>query len=285
MNQAIRSQSTVITQRPGLNPTAGVLGPPPNQRPNQNPVTPPPTFLRITNQEARERGLCYYCDEKFTTGHRCKRPQLFMIEDLPYLGSEDVNDAQIEQDTQETIPGISFHAMAGTEHPQTIRVPGKLKNKEVIVLIDGGSTHNFIDQSIVSKFGLALVKDKKLQVMVANREKIECVGQCQAFTLIIQGLPVTTDFYVVPVIACQMVLGVQWLETLGPIETDYKKLTMTFQVRGVSHTFQGLSQISIATLTDKELNGIYGMGFFFSNNYDKHQQAKGAFARYESFPS
>ncbi|KAH9779621.1 hypothetical protein KPL71_007762 [Citrus sinensis] len=264
--QAARSQSTVITERPGLNPTAGVLGPPPNQRPNQNLVTPPATFLRITNQEARERrerGLCYYCDEKFTPGHRCKRPQLFMIEDLPYLGSEDVNGVQFEQDTQETIPEISFHAMAGTEHPQNLRVSGKLKNKEVTVLIDGGSTHNFIDQSIVSKFGLPVVRDKKLQVMVANREKIECVGQCQALTLIIQGLPVTTDFYVLPVTACQMVLGVQWLETLGPVETDYKKLTMTFQVGGVSHTFQGLGQTSIAALTDKELNGIHGMGFFF----------------------
>lgn len=189
--QAACSQSTVITQRPRLNPTAGVLGPPPNQRPNQNPVTPPATFRRITNQEARERrerGLCYYCDEKFTPGHRCERPQLFMIEDLPYLGSEDVNGVQFEQDTQETIPEISFHAMAGTEHTQTLRVSGKLKNKEVTVLIDGGSTHNFIDQSIVSKFGLPVVRDKKLQVMVANREKIECVGQCQALTLIIHAL-------------------------------------------------------------------------------------------------
>lgn len=173
-----------------------MLGPPPNQHLNQNPVTPLATFRRITNQEARERGLCYYCDEKFTPGHRCERPQLFMIEDLRYLGSEDVNGVQFEQDTQETIPEISFHAMAGTKHPQTIRVSGKLKNKEVTVLIDGGSTHNFIDQSIVSKFRLPVVRDKKLQVMVTNREKIECVGQCQALTLIIQGLPVTTNLYV-----------------------------------------------------------------------------------------
>ncbi|KAL5782624.1 hypothetical protein ACOSP7_007653 [Xanthoceras sorbifolium] len=43
------------------------------------------TFKRITGQEARERhqkGLCYYCDEKYVAGHRCKRPQLFMMEDF-----------------------------------------------------------------------------------------------------------------------------------------------------------------------------------------------------------
>ncbi|KAL5810906.1 hypothetical protein ACOSQ4_027474 [Xanthoceras sorbifolium] len=56
----------------------------------------------------------------------------------------------------EPILEISFHAMAYTNHPQTIRVLSKLKNKEVIVLIDGGSTHNFIDQSIATQFGLPI---------------------------------------------------------------------------------------------------------------------------------
>jgi len=41
---------------------------------------------------------------------------------------------------QEAIPEISFHAIAGTTHPQTLRVMGRLRSKEVMVLIDGGST-------------------------------------------------------------------------------------------------------------------------------------------------
>lgn len=43
------------------------------------------------------------------------------------------------------MPEISFHAITGTNHPQTMRVVGKLKNKDIMVLIDGDSTHNFID--------------------------------------------------------------------------------------------------------------------------------------------
>lgn len=45
--------------------------------------------------------------------------------------------------------------------------------------------------------------------MVANREKIDCAGQCQALTITIQGKPITADYYVLPVAACQLVLGVQ----------------------------------------------------------------------------
>ncbi|KAL6321008.1 hypothetical protein AAG906_010817 [Vitis piasezkii] len=53
------------------------------------------------------------------------------------------------------------------------------------------------------------------------------------------------------VVACQLILGVQWLETLRPIKTDYKQLTMTFKVGGVPHTFQGLKCAGIEALTDR----------------------------------
>ncbi|KAL5744307.1 hypothetical protein ACOSP7_027167 [Xanthoceras sorbifolium] len=76
---------------------------------------------------------------------------------------------------QEPILEISFHAMAYTNHPQTIRVLSKLKNKEVIVLIDGGSTHNFIDQSIATQFGLPIY-DKNFQVTEGNTKILQCTG-------------------------------------------------------------------------------------------------------------
>jgi len=103
-----------------------------------------------------------------------------------------------------------------------MRVLGQLKNKKVILFIDGGSTHNFINEAIVSKLALPVKREKKFQVMVANREKIDCVGQCRALTINIEGYPIIIDFYILPVATCQLVLGVQWLQTLGPIEINYK---------------------------------------------------------------
>ncbi|KAH9699581.1 hypothetical protein KPL71_024420 [Citrus sinensis] len=259
-------QTTSVMPRTMPNTTASVLGPPPAQKKNQNSNNTPISFRRITNQEARERrekGLCYYCDEKFVPGHRCERPQLFMIEDSPQFNCTNDEEAQHVPEHYDVIPEVSFHAIAGTTHPQTIRVQGKLKNKDVTVLIDGGSTHNFIDQAIVSKFRLPVVCDKKLQVMVANREQIECAGQCQRLTLTVQGHLITADYYILPVAACQLVLGVQWLETLGPIETDYKKLTMTFRKGEGIHTFRGMERAGMEALTGKEFLNLQGTGFFF----------------------
>lgn len=154
---AVRKRATTFPRVPTTTPlkTPSILGPPPNiltQKPA--PTTPnniPPTFKRITSQEARDRrekGLCFYCDEKFSPGHRCQRAQLYMIEDVPVEESE---LQQFPNPQNDPLPEISFHAMAGTNHPQTIRVLGKIRNNPITVLIDGGSTHNFIDQYIVSK--------------------------------------------------------------------------------------------------------------------------------------
>ena len=184
-----------------------------------------------------------------------------MIEDSPQYDYFETIE-EVKQDTSESIPEISYHAIAGTEHPQTIRVLGKLKNKDIMVLVDDGSTHNFIDQSVVSKFGLPVVRDKRFQVMVANREKIECAERCLNLTITIQNHPIQADFYVLPVSACQAVLGVEWLATLGPIKTDYSKLTMTFTQHGQTHTFRGMGRPELTALNEKELSYLYGTAFF-----------------------
>ncbi|XP_011027642.1 PREDICTED: transposon Ty3-G Gag-Pol polyprotein [Populus euphratica] len=263
-------RSTAIS-RPLPTTNSGVLGPPPVSKPVS--TTAPSSFRRITNQEARERrekGLCFYYNEKFIPGHRCQRPQLFMIEDSTPEEMDTSDDCTVDIATVESFPEISFHDIAGTEHPQTIRVLGKLKNKDVTVLIDGGSTHNFIDQSIVSQFGLQEIRDKTFQVMVANREKIVCGGRCLALSILIQGHVVIADFYVLPVAACHVVLGVQWLATLGPIETDYRNLMMTFIGGGTKRMFQGIGRAGLEALSNKDLFNLQQTGLFLQITMTEH---------------
>jgi len=135
-------------------------------------------------------------------GHKCQRPHLFMIKDNPTGDELQVDDTVEELPDTEPILKISFHAISRTNHPQTIRVIGKLKSQDITVLIDGGSTHNFLDQSVVSRLGLPMMREKKFQVMVANHEKIACSGRCLGLTMIIQGCTIQTVFYMLPVAAC-----------------------------------------------------------------------------------
>ena len=40
---------------------------------------------------------------------------------------------------------------------------------------------------------------------------------------------------------CDIVLGVEWLRTLGPILMDFKELTMQFHQEGQQYKFQGIT--------------------------------------------
>lgn len=167
----------------------GILGPPPAPKLPSGNNNNPLTFKRLTSQEAherREKGLCYYCDEQFVQGHRCQQPQLFMMEDTAEVEDEPPR-GRIEKQEGEEIAEILFHAIVGKMHPQTIRLQGWMKGRSVTVLVDSGNTHNFMDQSLVKKCGLTITNDQTFQVMVANREKIDCVGRCLALPLEIQG--------------------------------------------------------------------------------------------------
>ena len=130
LNYPSQPQPVISTSRAGPNSTSGVLSPPPNQRGSQSANVNLNTFRRITNQEARERRekiLCYYCDDKFVPGNRCERSQIFMMEDLDQSNVDKDEQPQIEPDNQETLPEISFHAIAGTNHLKSIRQTQKQK--------------------------------------------------------------------------------------------------------------------------------------------------------------
>jgi len=83
-----------------------------------------------------------------------------------------------------------------------------------------------------------------------------------ALSLSIQGITIRADFFVLPVAACQAILGVQWLETLGPVETDYKKLSMSFTQADRIHILKRMTSSEITPLSEKELLHLSGMGFF-----------------------
>ena len=57
--------------------------------------------------------------------------------------------------------------------------------------------------------------------MVASGERLTSLGKCKQTQLSLQGNSIFVDFYLLPLEGCDVVLGAQWLSTLGPIEWDF----------------------------------------------------------------
>lgn len=103
-------------------------------------------------ESRRKQDLCYFCDEKFTPGRKCRPKQLYII-----TGEEEEDNEQTE-DIIETISEgdgeISMHALTGNIIHHTIRIQGMIKKKAITILIDSGSTHNFLDSGIANRLAV-----------------------------------------------------------------------------------------------------------------------------------
>ncbi|OMP02165.1 hypothetical protein COLO4_11298 [Corchorus olitorius] len=137
-------------------------------------------------------------------------------------------------------PILSLHAILGTSDHQTMRIVSTIKHQEVIILIDSGSSHNFIDKETAKKIGWKTHQITGVGVKVANGHELWAKDICYEVPWEAQGLIQCTTFMLLPLSGCDMVLGVKWLVTLGPILWDFSKLTMQFHIAQIQHCLKGL---------------------------------------------
>ncbi|KAH9717133.1 hypothetical protein KPL71_021710 [Citrus sinensis] len=209
-------------------------------------------------QRRRAMGLCFNCNDRFTAGHKCTQPQLLLLE------SETTNDKTTyegilevlctEPDTREpTDPKITFYALTGWAAPRTMRVTAKVGPYEIMVLIDNGSTHNFISSQMANMLQLPIIPTTRFSVRVANRETLSCQGKFERVQVLLQEVPFTLTLYSLPITGLDMVLGVQWLEMLGSVVCNWKQLTMDFTWENKSCRLQGIGPQSIQTASLTEI--------------------------------
>lgn len=111
--------------------------------------------------------------------------------------------------------------------------------ESVEVLIDIGSNNNFIQETLVTKLGLPLEASKRFKVYMGNGQYLTCNKKCADVELELQGTSFTVDLFVLPIWGLDVVLGMQWLMTLGPCLHDHNELTMEFQWKGKKVTLAG----------------------------------------------
>jgi len=118
--------------------------------------------------------------------------------------------------------------LVGSPTPGTIRVKGKVNSISLVILVDFGSTHNFIDAAVISVLYIPVDKSQILEVKVANGDIIKTQGLCKDVPVCLQGQVFLVQLQVLPLGGCDLVFSTQWLSTLGIINWDFKNLSMGF---------------------------------------------------------
>lgn len=212
-------------------------------------------IVRLSSAEKAEKtrlGLCWYCSDKWAKGHVCKGKF------LAYMGSD---DEEADDDRKETSPPSTevvsadlshIYRMDGQPRAASLEFHGFLGASEVFILVDTGSTHNFVHPSIVEKVKLPLTSIRPFRVYVGNGHSLICSYMCARAELRIQGHSSLLDLYVLPVYGQDVILGMSWLRSLHRVTSDYDAGTVEFMCKGrpvcLKVTQRKPRQISVHTL-------------------------------------
>ncbi|OIT40314.1 putative mitochondrial protein [Nicotiana attenuata] len=162
-------------------------------------------------QAKRAKGLCYFCDEKYTPGHKCNLPKQLYVMNMEVSDTEGVeevspttegNGSVEEWTTMESeTPMLSLCALSGLQGAQTNYVLGYNDKRP-------------IQNSLTGVSPTILLMGDILKGWDARSAQLR--------------------YY--------LVLGALWTISLGPITMDYFELTMALNYQRMHHLLKGISE-------------------------------------------
>ncbi|XP_058751457.1 uncharacterized protein LOC131624517 [Vicia villosa] len=226
-------------------PTNALLPTPPTRPQTQTPIPKPRPIRSITSAEIqlrRDKGQCFYCDDKFTPNHRCPNKHYLLLQvddfDSPEQETEPPDGDSLLQ-ILETEHHLSFNALNGAQSAGTLRFQGQIQGIQVQVLLDSGSSDNFLQPRIAQCLKLPIQQAPQFQILVGNGSTLTASGLIQDLPVTIQGHNLHLPVYLLPITGADLVLGAPWLKTLGPHIADYDALLIKFYLNNKFITLRG----------------------------------------------
>eukprot|EP00253_Pinus_taeda_P008981 PITA_08981 len=212
-----------------------------------SPSRPQPT--RFTPQKLegkRSKGLIHSCNRKYTKCHKFAEKKLFYIdceeEEENEQEASKVEDIHQEQtlEKEEINLTISCNELARIKNPQTIEIEGHIKKKKVIVLIDSGSTHKFVHCKIAKELNYFLYPAPQSEVMVASGGTINFSRKFHNIKLSMAEYVLNSPVLSILMGGVDVVLGVQWLQSLGTIAFNFQEVFIKFFSEGNEVELRGI---------------------------------------------
>jgi hypothetical protein len=166
--------------------------------------------------------LCYNCLEKFSREHikQCTMKGIYFLE---IADREESGDEQQDDDMT-----ISVCTLTSSRSSSTLQLAMVVHGVLLEALVDSRSTHLFMDATTTDRLGLRIEELPGLTVGVANGDRVRALGVCRDISICIDAEDFTINMYVICLGGYELVLGCEWLRSLGPMLWDLSCLTMAF---------------------------------------------------------
>ncbi|KOM30937.1 hypothetical protein LR48_Vigan01g049200 [Vigna angularis] len=103
----------------------------------------------------REEGKCFRCGGPFSPGHRCTERGIRMM-----ILAEEEEESENDGEDELNITKMELSALSagGLTTSRTMKLRGRMGQREVLVLIDSGASHNFISRRVVEELEMTVVE-------------------------------------------------------------------------------------------------------------------------------
>jgi hypothetical protein len=100
-----------------------------------------------------------------------------------------------------------LNSLTGFSAPQTLKIIGYMNNQKVIILIDNGSTHNFIHRHIPQETHCYIHAVNNFQILISNGGSMKCGGRCEKVHLQIGKYNMKYHMFSIDMGGCDIFLG------------------------------------------------------------------------------
>jgi hypothetical protein len=174
-------------------------------------------LTRAKIDECQLKDLCYNCDGKYFLRHKYKEQNIFMaiLEDVSEEDVEAPLVSESPEPTEITPPSdppkvesiISLNSLTVFSAPKTLKLIGYVEHRKVIIIVDSGSTHNFIHRHIDQETNFYIRAVNNFQIMIANGRPMKCGGCCENVHLQIGDYHLKYHMFSIDIGVCNIVLG------------------------------------------------------------------------------
>jgi hypothetical protein len=123
--------------------------------------------------------------------------------------SPETTDITPPSDPLKVEPIISQNVVTGFSTPQTLKIIGYIMHRKVIILVDSGSTHNFIHCNIAQEIHFYIHAVNNFQIMIANGGSMKCGGHCENVHLQSCDYHLKSHMFSIDIGGCNIVLGAE----------------------------------------------------------------------------
>lgn len=135
---------------------------------------------------------------------------------------------------------LSSAALSGQPGPRTLQFQGKISGSSVLILVDSGSSHSFVDSAVAAHIpGVQLLKNP-VSVRVADGGSISCSAEIPNAEWSLQGLRFHSTLRILPLGSYDVIIGMDWLEAFSPMKVHWAHKWMSIPYGAGQAVLQGL---------------------------------------------